>query len=184
MRRNRFRAQPQVEGLESMTLLSAAAGTLAAATEPMIPVQIVAISGTAKGTFTGQQSNPDTGATDKVLADGKLSGVGQTLVTGSLVFPGNVKNGTAKGSLTLQTLRGSLTLKLVQVTPTAAVATTSSTHTFDFTITKGTGKFRGKVGTGLVSVTLTSKASASLGSHTARVGTITLKFSPTVPPVA
>src|SRR3954454_4070601 len=113
MRRKRFRAQPQVEGLESMTLLSGAAGMmtgaapLAAHLSPPAPQPLV-LSGTAHGSYVGHQSNPDTGTQYSLFAQGRVTPLGQSIVRGSFTTPGFILNGTAQGTLTVSGPRGSV----------------------------------------------------------------------------
>lgn len=185
MRRARLRTQPQVEGLETLTLLSGATammtGVHAAVTtaaDPPAP-QALLIVGTTHGSFISRQSNPDTGAVYSVLAQGRLTPLGATVVSGSFRTPGFILNGQAEGTLTLRDARGSLTLHIVQSSPQTTSSTTNQT-TFHFTykITRGTRKLRNANGMGSLDVTVVPRTSSGTAAHHVSAGRVTMAFSP------
>jgi len=177
MRRNRARIRPEVEGLESMTLLSGVAASVHTAASAMVtaPVQTVSLSGTAHGNYVSRQSNPDTGTLYSFNARGMIAPVGRTFDFGSFHTPGFIQNGQTQGRLTLVGPRGTLRMTITEVTPT-----TDPTNVFHFTytITGGTGRFRNAQGTGNLDVTLTPAMTSSI-----RVGhgRLSLAFTPSTP---
>jgi hypothetical protein len=91
---DRWRSRPQVESLESMTLLSGVAGTLHAQSAmtvvPITPVatHLIHLTGTAKGSYHAR-SIPDAGKTYTFSGAGQISPLlGQTNVTGTVQLPG------------------------------------------------------------------------------------------------
>jgi hypothetical protein len=183
MHRNRVRIRPQVEGLESMTLLSGLATTVHAAASAMVstPVQAVALSGTARGSYVSRQSNPDVGTTYNFSARGRITPLGQTFDFGSFRTPGFIQNGQTQGRLTLAGPRGTVRLSITEVTP--KTDDTANVFHFTYTITGGTGRFRHAQGTGTLDVTLTPSTSMA-GSPRFGHGKISLTFTSTPPAVA
>ena len=184
--RNRKRVSPQVEGLESMTLLSGVAAAVhhghAVVQTATTQTQNLSLSGTVHGQYFAQSSNPDTGSTYSITAFGRISPLGRTAVTGSYQTPGFILNGTAHGSLTLTAAHGSLTLKLDQAGPIPQNSSGGS-RLFQFTITGGTGAYAGAQGSGTVNVTLDSSNSLNLGGHHLSTGRVTLTFQPGAAPL-
>jgi len=116
------RTRPQLEVLESMTLLSALSPALAhpggpilaAATTPGTTTQ-VSLNGTLTGDYhVAGQVNPDKGLHYVFSGNGSVKPLGHADVdvTGNLHSLGNVAEGQAKGLIVLSTPKGSLTLHL------------------------------------------------------------------------
>ena len=120
MRRKR-RLQPELETLESMTLLSSLApwshhAAAVAKVDGAPPVfatpTTVSLNGTLKGTYHFKSSLPDVGADYTFFGNGKVKPVGRAAMTGHLQLPGNVAKGRAEGLVVISTPAGSLTLRL------------------------------------------------------------------------
>jgi hypothetical protein len=161
-RRSRGQRRPEVEPLESFTLLSGLATSTALAT-PMIPISvkviplpvIVSLNGTTHGTWSVLKTPPDTGITYSVTTKGSFVKYGAGTVNGTFHTPGFILNGKATGSLLVTFPKGTLTLKLSAPAPKGFPALPSE---LSFVVTKGTGVFHNKVGDpvgrGTVKVTL------------------------------
>jgi hypothetical protein len=183
MHRRRVRIQPQVEGLESMTLLSGLATTVHAAASAMVstPVQTISLTGTANGNYISRQSNPDVGTSYNFTARGRIAPLGQTFDVGSFRTPGFIQNGQTQGRLTLIGPRGTVRLSITEVTPTGTP--TANVFHFTYTITGGTGRFRHAQGTGNLDVTLTPSTSSTNSVHLGH-GKVALTFTSGPAPMA
>jgi hypothetical protein len=191
MRRSLFRRRPQVEGLESRALLSAASVALPTVkahvdtTRPLIPAPITALS--IRGLAQGKAvivDNSGSGPTVMVYAGGRLSPLGPTTITGSLTTN---PQGKQTGGLVLHSHQGSVTLKVVPVTPIPLVLSNPTGHPFHFTftVTGGTGPFRNRIGSGTLTVAITHThdlGGIALGRP--GIGRLVMKFTPGPLPLA
>jgi hypothetical protein len=174
-RRSAFR----VESLEGKTLLSGltistGAGVPHAAIVNSLQANAatpILFAGTVHGFYTSDAHIPDTGVGYTIVGAGRLAGLGRVLATGSLHSLGFIQTGHASGTLMLGTARGSLSLTLTGATQPGFAAL--PTH-FDYTISGGTGRFRGASGRGAVDVTLQPATSPT---PTMGHGKITLVFN-------
>jgi hypothetical protein len=178
-RSRRWSRAPQVEALESLTLLS---GLTVPGTSPVLPVPVLtgsihaaaataALTGTARGVYSSTSRNPDTGTTYYINAAGNLAGLGGTAVSGSMRTPGFVARGQATGTLTLYAARGTITLHLVGPTQPGFIALPA---TLSYTIGGGTRAYRGATGSGTVDLALHPVAPKVVVG----VGQVTLVFHP------
>ncbi|MDB5351438.1 MAG: hypothetical protein JWN86_2685 [Planctomycetota bacterium] len=150
-------AKPQVESLESMTLMSATAGTLPigsalvhiAAKE----ARPVAVHAMLHGTYTRHVFLADAGTTFDLSGAGRVSPLGRATVRATLHNLGFIATGHAGGTLTLSTAQGSVTLNLTgplqdgfSPLPTA----------YDYTTVGGTGRLAHVTSTGTATLTLVS----------------------------
>jgi hypothetical protein len=153
--RSRRSLTPGVESLEAMTLLSGLAmPAVAHAAEVGMPTAMstaVHVNGTTRGEYVRVRANPDTGSTYDFNTTGILPGFGVAAVSGSVQTPGNIATGTASGSLTLFSLKGTLTLK---VSSASLPSFSPLPSKLTFTITGGTGAFAGATGSGTIAVAL------------------------------
>ncbi len=149
------RTRPQLEVLESMTLLSVLAPALAhpggpilaAATAPGTTTT-VSLNGTLTGDYhVAGNVNPDKGLDYVFSGSGSIGALGHVDVTGNLHSLGNVTTGQAKGLIVLSTPEGSLTLHLTG--PEQKGLAKLPDH-FTFKITNSSGKYLGDQGTGTV----------------------------------
>ena len=113
------RYQPQIENLESMTLL---AGVFAGMHGPAASIATLAIpehrragvflhlDGELSGTYQVMSGIPDVGNTYRLSGDGLINPLGKAHGTGDFNQVGNVARGRARGQIALTTSRGSLTL--------------------------------------------------------------------------
>ena len=191
MRESRSR-RPQLETLESVTLLSAMAG-VAARSMPSVPAATVSpstpatanslsISGTVHGSYLQHLGPPDTGGTIRFIAIGKLSGLGHTIEYGSIQLPGFTANPQVKGTVTLVAPKGTVTLQLAQVPATTSATGGSSavlvnSYHLGYTITAGTGAFAGDQGSGTVDLKLYAPSAKSVKPVGNTFGSITVVYS-------
>lgn len=149
------RTRPQLEVLESMTLLSALSpalahpgGSILAAATTQGAKAPVSLNGTLKGDYhVAGKVIPDTGLDYVFSGNGKITSLGHVHVTGNLHSLGNIASGHAKGLIVLSTPKGSLTLHLTG--PEQKGLAGLPDH-FKFKITNSSGKYLGDKGTGTV----------------------------------
>jgi hypothetical protein len=158
--------RPHVEELESIALLSVGGAGPASAivSASRNPTTQHHLAGSASGTWTAQSSNPDVGATQDLVGNGKLKGLGEVQVQGSLHLTGFIQSGHAEGTLALTNSHGSVTLVLTGPTQPGFSGPPKS---FTFTIASGTGRYKGWQGSGQLNFQETSAVS------------FTMKFAPT-----
>jgi hypothetical protein len=159
--------RPHLEGLESMTLLSVGgAGPVSAlVSTSRHPSTQHHLAGSASGTWTAQPGIPDVGKTQSLVGNGKVKGLGEVQVQGSLHLTGFIQSGHADGTLVLTNPHGSVTLALTGPTQPGF---SGPPRSFTFTIASGTGRYQGWQGSGQVSL-----------DETAVMG-FTMKFAPAV----
>jgi hypothetical protein len=149
------RWRPQLESLESVTLLSgpsaAVHGVLAALATTASSAAAVHLTGTARGTYHVSIANPDTGKDYTFLGSGQIAPLGTATLNGAIQSPGFIAIGHSTGSLVLSTPKGSVTLNL---TGPPQKGFTPVPDVFNFTITKATGTFKGDHGTGYIDLVL------------------------------
>ena len=159
--------RPHLEELESIALLSVggagpASAIVSTSRHPSTHHHLV---GSARGTWTAQFSIPDVGATQILVGNGKLKGLGKVQLQGSLHLTGFIQSGHADGTLVLTNSHGSVTLALTGPTQPGFSGPPQS---FMFTIASGTGRYQGWQGSGGVNFEETSAMS------------FTMKFTPPV----
>ena len=170
MRRKKFRLQPQVEGLESMTLLSGASAAMVHAAA----VTRVALRGTVAGSYLARQGNPGTGATIQLAAGGPVSPLaGRSTVSGTARVPGFVQNALVQGTLTVRGPQGSIIVRIGGLITTPPSSAQKVTYGFGYVITGGTGQFSNVRGNGILLATLTP---SSAPTSRISVGTLILTF--------
>ena len=121
--RKTIRRRPEVETLESMTLLSG----VAAAAHPVAALTSVELSGTVKGTLS---------------ASGKVKGSGSLSPVGKITFSGHQTIGVVQGSETLSSKHGKISL----TTDLRSIG--GGSYTGEYTITGGTKSYAGASGEG------------------------------------
>lgn len=154
------------KGGQSATALGAAAANANAAT-------MFLLAGTARGSYTSRQKNPDMATAFTGSANGKVTPLGQVSIAGMFQTPGLVTNGKIHGSLTLRGQHGSLTLSL---TGPATGQSSSKAFRLTYMITGGTGPFRNAHGTGAVAITVTPAATTGTGFPRLGHGKVSLVF--------
>jgi hypothetical protein len=182
--REHLRRRPQLESLESMTLLSGSAaavgGAIAALVAPPAPTSghMIRLTGTAKGRFHAHINNPDTGKDFTFFGSGQVAPLGHVDLTGHIHSPGFIANGHSTGLLVLSNPKGSVTLSLIGPVQSGF---TPVPDTFTFKITNASGKFKGDTGTGFMVLELEPAAAPTLtGEH----GSFTMIFLTVAPPTA
>ncbi len=171
------RTRPQLEVLESMTLLSALAPALVhpggpvlvAATTP-VTTTTVSLNGTVKGDYhVTSKITPDEGLDYVFSGKGSVGPLGHVHVTGNVHSLGNIVNGQAHGLIVLSTPDGSLTLHLTG--PEQKGFANLPDH-FTFKITNSSGKYLGDIGTGTVVFVRDPAGTSATPEH----GTFTMVF--------
>jgi hypothetical protein len=181
----RQRLRPQLESLESMTLLSGASaaisGALASLVTTAASAQQIHLTGTVKGSYHLQVKNPDTGKDFTFLGSGTLSTLGQVSLTGDIHSPGNIANGHSTGQLVLSNPHGSVTLEL---TGPPQNGNTPVPDVFSFKIIKASGTFKDDTGTGYIDLILKPAPTPTAGAPNLLVqqGTFTMTFLRVPPP--
>jgi hypothetical protein len=171
------RTRPQLEVLESMTLLSALSPVLAPPGGPILAAattpgttSTVYLNGTLTGDYhVAGKVNPDTGLDYVFSGNGSVSPLGHAHVTGNLHSLGFVAEGQAKGLIVLSTPKGSLTLHLTG--PEQKGLAKLPDH-FTFKITNSSGKYLGDQGTGTVVFVRDPAGTSASPEH----GTFTMVF--------
>jgi hypothetical protein len=179
--REHLQRRPQLESLESVTLLSGSAaavrGAIAALVAPSTPTSghTIHLTGTARGSYHVHIINPDIGKDFTFFGSGQVAPLGHVDLTGHINSPGFIANGHSKGLLVLSNPNGSVTLSLIGPVQSGF---TPVPDTFTFKITSASGKFKGDTGTGFMVLELEpAAASTPTGEH----GSFTMIFL-TVPP--
>jgi len=173
------RTRPQLEVLESMTLLSAFSPAL---THPGGPILIaaaatgttttVSLNGTLRGDYhVAGRVNADKGLDYVFSGNGSIGALGHlnVHVTGNLHSLGNVATGHAHGLIVLSTPKGSLTL---HVTGPEQRGFAKLPDHFAFKITNSSGKYLGDTGTGTVVFVRDPAGTSATTEH----GTFTMVF--------
>jgi hypothetical protein len=185
--RERMKARPQLESLESMTLLSGAAAT-ALSHQGFTEVSTaqaatLTLRGTEHGVFHANRG--DSEKSYEIKAAGKLSPFGPTTATGNLtellVFTFDLPY---YGSLQLVTKTGTLTIDFPdgeEIPSGLPTAKSKNEIVATYDITQGTGAYTDDTGSGVVELTFNRAISARSPVQVGRVGiTFTsLRPSPT-----
>jgi hypothetical protein len=120
----------------------------------------VAVQGTLAGSYSTMQTNPDTGHGYRVSGSGHTS-LGATSAKGTVRGPGNIASGHCNATLTLTTSKGTLTVSAVGTKTVKGFADCQSGFAFKWHVTKGTGSYAGKSGSGSGTLTLVKQGNAS-----------------------
>ncbi len=111
--RERMKARPQLESLESMTLLSGAAATALSphhhakvSITPTGPGAALTLSGTVRGSFLMNRGS--SGKTYNIFTAGMLTPIGSRAGNGHLHVLSGISTGPPNGTLRLSTRRGTL----------------------------------------------------------------------------
>jgi hypothetical protein len=169
---SRFRRRPQVESLESMTLLSGASAAVGGSIAAMTS-QVLHLDGMIKGTYHEHLPIPDVGKSYTFTGSGQINPLGRSSLSGSVQTLGFIASGHAHGTLVLSNAHGSVTL---QLTGPAQQGFASLPHTFSYTITSASGKFKGDTGSGMVALTLGTSKTAT--GSIVQTGSFTMVFTP------
>jgi hypothetical protein len=166
------RRRPQLETLETMTLLSGAGaamglsgpaatrGQVAAEVGPVINLPLIPVGASPlfpRGTIRGLYVRQGGSSTIQFSASGSLSPLGATTETGTIGATGTVLIATPKGTVTLQLFP----------------ATTPGHFNYGYGITETTGAYAGDQGAGTVDVTLGPRNAGKVGIS---FGSIRLTF--------
>jgi len=196
--RDRWKARPQLESLEAMTLLSGTAATVLPLHDhseiAVTPAQdsSLTLSGTEQGVFLAHRSTGKgvgilvSEKAYKIAVAGKLTPIGSTAVSGNLQVALGISSGPPGGTLNLITGKGTLTLaipKSVEI-PSGLPNPTSTNEIIDtYVITKGAGAYEGDTGSGVVIFRF--KDMKSVGART-QVGQVDITFTRVIntPPTA
>lgn len=177
-----LRRRPQLEALEAMTMLSAAAAVapVPVAAESMPPASHhIQLSGGIQGTYVVRMVNPDVGKTYYFSGTpGQLSPLGRSKLIGGIQAPGFIANGHSRGALLITNSQGSLTLGVIGP---AHPGGPPFPNVFNYTIIRGTGLYQGDTGTGYIALGLTPSPSASAKPTTVQTGHFSMTFL-TIPP--
>jgi hypothetical protein len=154
--RRRTNMYPDLEPLESLSLLSGAA----AAMMHHVHAQVsnggtIELSGTEHGAFYARKTSSRT--TETLFATTDLAPVGFESTTGTLHVNSGISSGPPSGTLRVITGRGTLRLQIPKsvALPAGLPAPTSPHEIVDtYIITKGTGAYRHDTGSGVVEITV------------------------------
>jgi hypothetical protein len=121
-----------------------------AVVETLRPASIENLNGTLRGSLTPAVKSPvDAGLQYRLTGSGVLGSPRKFTATGFLRGTGFIAKGHATGELTLANAKGSITVKVVGP-PQAGFAPLPGS--FHFTVTAGTGAYKGLTGDGEVSL--------------------------------
>ena len=120
----------------------------------------VTVQGTLAGSYATVQTNPDTGHAYKVNTSGHTS-LGATTGKGIVRGPGNIASGHCGATLTLTTSKGTMSVTATGTKTVKGFADCQSGFAFKWRMTKGTGSYAGKSGSGSGTLTLVKKGNAS-----------------------
>ncbi len=175
--RERLKARPQLESLETMTLLSGAAATALSlhdhsevSVTPTALDSTLTLSGTEQGVFLARRSR--SGKTYDITATGILTPIGSTSASGNLHVVSGISSGPPNGTLNLITGKGTLTLQIPESVdiPSGLPTATSTNEIVDtYVITRGTGAYQGDTGSGVVEFTFKGVNSAGARSQVGRI---------------
>jgi hypothetical protein len=166
--RPRNHARPQLESMETLTLLSGIAAT-AFSLPNHVEVSTttgtkLTLGGTARGVFLTHQTS--TARNYSIDAAGTLTPIGKTAIAGSLHVNLGISSGPPSGTLTLVTSKGTLTLQIPEsvALPVGLPTPTAKDEIVDtYVITKGTGAYKGDTGSGVVEFTFDSARAYQVG---------------------
>jgi len=187
--RARGKARPQLESLEYKALLSGMAAAVHAGQQPAVAVSTptagstLSLSGTERGFFFAHQDA--SGKTYDMSAVGRVAPLGRTFATGNLHVTSGISSGPPNGTLHLATNIGTLTLQIPKsvMIPAGLPTPTSNDEIVDtYTITNGTGAYKGDTGSGVVEFTFDSSVSSQAAMG---FGEASITFAPlptTTPP--
>jgi hypothetical protein len=133
------RVLPSVSPLAGLGSLAGASAHARAASSPAPALN--RLDGTVRGTLTPAAGNPDLGRRYDLAGHGTLGGLGSFHVTGYLLGTGFLAGGHAAGELTLTNSRGTIQLRLEGDPAQGAFAPLPAG--FHFTVTGGTGAYKG-----------------------------------------
>lgn len=163
--RDRWRRRPQLETLESMTLLSSASAMAHSAAHrvvaptispaPKLPSPGLALlNGTAHGTFFAHGPSPTSGTIYSLFASGKVAPVGSTLLVGGFQTRGVIASDRSSGTIVFEAPQGNLFLRLFATPGPTASAPTASQYHFTYQGATGSGAYKNVSGSGTVEITL------------------------------
>jgi len=165
-RADRIRRRPQLEQLESLVPLSAAAAALhhaAAVPAAVARPQDGSLQGTVRGVFVRTGGDPNTGATYQITTSGRLNPIGQTSDQAKIQTTGPGLTGLVNSSMTIRNSKGSMKISL------DGADVTGTPGQLAYTFISGTRAYQNVSASGLIDV--------SLGSvSTSRGGSIRLTF--------
>ncbi len=143
---------------------------------PPVPERLLALNGTISGTFVttlNSANNPAAGTTTTFQGSGRITGLGQVSVTGSLVkLVGPSGQLSTVETFTLTTAQGSVTIQLTNSAPKTGSPSAAQSS---FSIVKATGAFQGAIGTGTATLqTITELVPVSPPTLARGVFTLTL----------
>ncbi len=184
MRDTRRSRRPQVETLETMTLLSGVTAMVmpqapapAAMTRNLPIPEIVGLNGQASGSYTSSRKISDAGAAYKLeKVSGMFDGYGKGVVTGTLHTPGFIRNSRSVGTLKVALPGGAVFVALSSGSQKSFAGLPSQVS---YVITRGTGRFHDAAGdpTGRGVIDVSSRASSGLMIFSGH-GKISLNFRP------
>ncbi len=178
--RERRQARPQLESLESMTLLSGMAAMMPIHAEVSTTTgTALTLTGTEKGVFLAHTTK--TAKNYAIDTAGTLSPIGRAAITGSLQVARGISSGPPSGTLHLITAKGTLTLQIPQsvALPGGLPTATGTNEIVDtYVITKGTGAYKGDTGSGVVEFTF--NPAGSFGAF--QIGRVNITFTTLLTP--
>jgi hypothetical protein len=140
------------------------------------PGAALTLSGTERGVFFAHQSS--SGRTYDLTGTGRLTPLGLTALTGNLHVVSGISSGPPNGTLLLAASHGTVKLQIPRsvVIPAGLPTPTSTNEIVDtYTISSGTGAYKGDTGAGVVEFTFHPVTSAGASFQ---VGQVSISFGP------
>ena len=143
------KSRPTVEGLESRLTLSQVSASQAVASILAAQAHPIKLEGSVHGTVSIRLLNPDVGGSFTITSHGTLKSLGTVSANGMAEGTGFIAQGRAEGSLTIRNSKGSFAVLLEGPIQPGFTGLPSN---FQYTISGGTGAYKGATGIGTADV--------------------------------
>lgn len=120
----------------------------------------VTVQGTVAGTYSAKATNPDTGHSYRLTAQGHTS-LGSTTAKGTVQGPGNIASGRCTARLTLTTSKGTIVVAAQSQKKVKGFASCQSGFAFSWHTAKATRGYAGAKPSGTGTLTLVPRDHSS-----------------------